>query len=64
MHGLGDHRETLANADVIVRAYDCTHCKTTESVVERSENGIEFGECELCHTKYLPPDWDAMGKEF
>lgn len=49
---------------LVARDDDCTHCKATETVVTKLSKGVEFGECTECHTRYLPPDWDAMGKEF
>ena len=63
MQSLDDHQESLANADVLVRAYPCTTCKAIESVVDECENGIYYGICTICKTKYLDPDWDAMGKD-
>jgi transcription elongation factor Elf1 len=63
MQSLDDHLERLANADVLVRAYNCVHCKATESVVEKWDKGSLIGVCDKCKAMYLDPDWDAMGKE-
>ena len=63
MHSLDDHLENRANADVVVRAYNCVHCKAEESVVETWDKGNLIGVCDKCKAMYLDPDWDAMGKD-
>lgn len=59
-----ERQREYATGQLVARDDDCTHCKATETVVMLHSNGIDYGECTECKTRYLPPDWDAMGKEF
>ena len=60
--GLERQREEHTGV-LVARDDDCTHCKATETVVTIRSNGIEYGFCTKCKTRYLPPDWDSAGKE-